>query len=235
MSKISYLHLKFKTSKSFEPRNPKESMTRRTLRMGGWNALRAFLLVWVGFGLSCSHLRTPDYNTRSGNYRAQGEDSDYASSSEYYNSTDLKRRPRPIVRGAFNMVWPVANPILNRGFKPGPKAHLGLDLKGRKDDPIYSAHDGVVIYTGQKFRGYGKMIIVEYDNNWASLYGHLNRINVVMGDEVKAGQLIGKMGRTGRATGVHLHFEVLKDKLPVDPFPLLQNSTSIPRSLSSSE
>lgn len=227
MSKISYLHLKFKTTGSFESR-PKRVAT-------AWPALRAFLFLWLGFGLACSHLHTPGYNTKNGNFRSAGdyESSEFATSSEYFGNQEVKQYQRPIVRGAFNLVWPVANPVLNRGFKRGRPAHLGLDLAGRKNDAIYSAHDGIVIYAGRRFRGYGNMVIVEYDRNWASLYGHLNRINVVMGDEVKAGQLIGKMGRTGRASGVHLHFELLKDKLPIDPFPLLKSSASIPRSLSS--
>ncbi len=199
-----------------------------------WPALRAFLFLWLGFALACSHMQTSGYNTQNGNYRAGGdyETSDFATSSEYFGNQEVKKYQRPIVRGAFNLVWPVTNPTLNRGFKQGRRPHLGLDLAGKKNDPVYSAHDGIVIYAGRKFRGYGNMIIVEYDRNWASLYGHLNRINVVMGEEVKAGQVIGKMGRTGHASGVHLHFELLKDKLPIDPYPLFKSSAATPRSLS---
>lgn len=143
------------------------------------------------------------------------------------NSSEVRAQHaqhRPVVRGPFQLRWPVANPIINRGFLNGKRPHNGLDLKGRKNEPVYAAHDGYVVYAGSKFRGYGKMIILEYDDGWATLYGHLNKFKVKTGQEVKAGEEIGAMGRTGRATGVHLHFEVIRNKIPVDPLPLLEKS-----------
>ena len=73
------------------------------------------------------------------------------------------------------------------------------------------------------------MIIVEYNKNWATLYAHLNKIQVSQGDWVQTGEQIATMGRSGRATGTHLHFELLKDKLPVNPMNFLSTSPQLAR------
>lgn len=77
------------------------------------------------------------------------------------------------------------------------------------------------------------MILLEYDPEWATLYGHLDRYLVKPGDVVQQGQVIGLMGRTGRATGVHLHFEVIQNKQPIDPLVLLDPSHPSFRNLAS--
>lgn len=169
-----------------------------------------FLLILGGL-ISCGHLQTPEYTS-------PGE---YATPDEYMNSKEIHRDEAQPPRGPFRLRFPVEKMSVSRGYLPrGRKEHHGLDLRGRKNDPIYAAHDGTVIYAGSGFRGYGKMIIIEYDQTWATLYGHLNKFAVKTGDLVQGGQLIGHMGRTGRATGVHLHFELLKEKLPIDPLPI---------------
>lgn len=114
--------------------------------------------------------------------------------------------------------WPVDRARFTRGFIPKrPRPHLGVDLAGPKGTPILSAQKGIVIYAGRDFRGFGKMILIEASNGWASLYAHLDKIKVKEGDSVDQGDLIGTMGNTGRTTGTHLHFEIRKNKLPVDP------------------
>lgn len=97
------------------------------------------------------------------------------------------------------------------------KRHEGIDFTGLRGTPIIASHSGRVVYAGRKFSGYGRLVLIEYSKKWASLYAHLNSFNVKTGQRVKAGQVIGKMGSSGRATGVHLHFELLKFKQPVDP------------------
>ena len=194
--------------------------------LGFW-PMKAVLLLAMMFALSCSHFKTPDYADQGGEFGSPIEE--YATADEYFSSQETKQFHKSTIRGPFQLYWPVDNPIVNRGYLNGgsKRAHYGLDLKGRRNDPIYAAHDGIVVYVGKKFRGYGKMVLIEYDNNWASLYSHLNSYKVVMGQEVKGGQLIGKMGRTGRATGVHLHFELIKNKKPIDPLPILKDSAII--------
>ena len=117
--------------------------------------------------------------------------------------------------------WPVDSARLTRGFIPERKKrkrpHWGIDLASRKGSTIFSAHEGRVIYTGREFKGYGKMVLIENDNGWASIYAHLDTIKVKQGQIVPKGVALGGMGRTGRATGVHLHFELRHLKRPVDP------------------
>lgn len=92
-----------------------------------------------------------------------------------------------------------------------------MDLAGKKGSPIFAVNKGRVIYQGQRFSGYGKMVMIKHANGVTSLYSHLNKIFVNAGQIVTGGQLVGTMGRTGRATGVHLHFELMQNMEPVDP------------------
>ncbi len=132
-----------------------------------------------------------------------------------------KKGYRP--RRAFALNWPLNVVKINQSFKPKKKrrAHLGVDFAGTRGTPIFAAHEGIVIYAGRGFKGFGKLVIIEYDSQWASLYAHLDKISVKQGQTVEKGQTVGGMGRTGRATGVHLHFELLHTQRPVDPIPLL--------------
>ena len=118
--------------------------------------------------------------------------------------------------------WPVDHARMTRGFLPNKRhPHLGIDLAAPKGTPVLAAQDGTVIYTGREFRGYGKMIMIESREGWATLYAHFDKILVSEGQKVHRGEVIGAMGKTGHATGYHLHFEVRKNRGPVDPLPLL--------------
>jgi murein DD-endopeptidase MepM/ murein hydrolase activator NlpD len=120
-------------------------------------------------------------------------------------------------RTGLNFDWPVDDARLSRGFLLGRRWHYGIDLAAPKGTLILAAESGTVIYTGSGFRGYGKLIVIEHDEKWATLYAHLDKFSVQEGDRVKRGQKIGEMGRTGRATGVHLHFEIRYNRQPVNP------------------
>ncbi len=118
--------------------------------------------------------------------------------------------------------WPVDEAKLSRGFiNRKRKHHWGLDLANRRGTPILAAESGYVVYTGRQFHGYGKLIVIEHNDQWASLYAHLDKFVVKEGDFVKRGEIIGEMGRSGHATGSHLHFEIRDNRLPVDPAAVL--------------
>ena len=130
-------------------------------------------------------------------------------------------RSVPKMRG-FSLDWPVDRAQLTQRFKPkGSDKHWGIDLAARRGSDIFAAHDGKVVYTGSGFSGYGKLIIIEYGDIWASFYSHLDAITVGQGEWVQQGQIIGKMGSTGRSTGPHLHFELRRKKKPVNPLAYL--------------
>ena len=153
---------------------------------------------------------------------------DYAGANDVYQASDVDNASKPVRTGPLQLIWPVRNIKKSRGFlKSGRRPHYGLDLAGRRNESIVAAHDGTVIYAGRGFRGYGKMVLLEYNENWATLYAHLNFVKVKTGQVIKAGKKLGGMGRTGRASGVHLHFEVLKNKIPIDPEKVLDTKSTV--------
>ena len=98
--------------------------------------------------------------------------------------------------------------------------HAGIDIGGTVHSPIYATADGKVTFVG-KNGGYGKFIQLYHSSKYTTQYGHLSDYNVEIGDYVKKGEIIGYMGNTGRSTGVHLHYEILRNGTPVDPYPYM--------------
>ena len=125
--------------------------------------------------------------------------------------------------GTPHFAWPVRGGRISQHFKNSSRKHDGLDISARKNTAIYASAPGKVIYAGNGFSGYGKLIIIEHQGDqWASFYAHLNGFKVREGQWVNQGDLIGLMGRTGRATGVHLHFEIRYNLRPVNPLNFLR-------------
>ncbi|MBV8391013.1 MAG: M23 family metallopeptidase [Mucilaginibacter sp.] len=112
------------------------------------------------------------------------------------------------------------------GYRSNPfdgenaELHPGIDFRGAKGDPVHVTADGSVVFTGWK-GGYGNCIIVQHKNDFQTLYGHLSHIDVRDGQSVKTGDVIGKVGSTGRSTGTHLHYEVRKSGKPINPVKFL--------------
>ncbi len=101
------------------------------------------------------------------------------------------------------------------------EVHTGLDLKATMNADVVAAASGTVIFAGTK-GGYGNTVIVDHGDGTSTLYGHNSSLTVNVGDEVSRGQVIAKAGTTGYSTGVHLHFEVRKNGMAVDPTPYLK-------------
>ncbi len=102
------------------------------------------------------------------------------------------------------------------------RVHKGIDIAGALGTPIYASRAGTVITAEDKGNGYGNMVEIDHGNGFVTLYGHLNTIECKVGDKVIPGLLIGTMGSTGNSTGVHLHFEVLKDGENLDPLQFVE-------------
>ena len=94
--------------------------------------------------------------------------------------------------------------------------HTGLDFRGDAGDPIHATAAGTVVGAGWS-GGYGRMVEIDHGNGLSTRYGHLSQIDVKVGDEIRIGQVIGRMGSTGRSTGPHLHYETRIDGDAVDP------------------
>lgn len=96
------------------------------------------------------------------------------------------------------------------------RPHQGVDLNASMGDKILAVEKGIVIKAG-KGRGYGKMVRIKHANGYETVYAHMSKIKVKEGDRVRKGQVVGRAGNTGTSSGVHLHFEILKDGKHVDP------------------
>ena len=94
--------------------------------------------------------------------------------------------------------------------------HKGVDFAGREGSEVVAVASGVVIWSGDRY-GYGQMVEINHGNGYVTRYAHNVDNLVAVGDTVKRGQVIARMGDTGRATGPNLHFEVLLNDRPVDP------------------
>jgi len=101
-------------------------------------------------------------------------------------------------------------------FTKRPSPHMGVDLAAYRDAPIVTTGPGSVSYAGAR-SGYGLLVEVDHGHGFKSRYGHLRSITVSKGDTIGIGDLVGRMGSTGRSTGDHLHYEVWYNGRPYDP------------------
>jgi len=101
-------------------------------------------------------------------------------------------------------------------FKRKTGFHSGIDIEANYGQPIVATADGIVTQASWH-SSYGKTVIIKHEDKYETLFGHLSAITVKEGDKVKVGDVIGKAGSTGRSTGTHLHYEVMKDDKRVNP------------------
>ncbi|NIT53152.1 MAG: peptidoglycan DD-metalloendopeptidase family protein, partial [candidate division Zixibacteria bacterium] len=109
--------------------------------------------------------------------------------------------------------------------------HKGIDLDCELGDSVYAWREGIVTFTGYNKLS-GNMIDISHSNGYVSKYHHLYRIYVEKGETIAAGQVIGKAGRSGKVTGAHLHFTIMKDGKYKNPLPFLKKAQTVPQSVS---
>ncbi len=119
-------------------------------------------------------------------------------------------------------IWPLTRIDVSSPFgRRHKRMHTGIDLRAPRGTPIYASAAGEVIFSGH-YGGYGHLIIIDHGNGIETAYGHNKRNLVKKGQRVKQGQIIGTVGRTGNATGNHVHFEYRVQGKPVNPVRHLQ-------------
>jgi murein DD-endopeptidase MepM/ murein hydrolase activator NlpD len=133
---------------------------------------------------------------------------------DQYNHTLIAVPVRKPVYGEVDMSSPFG--MRMDPFMKGPAIHTGIDLRGDKGDPVRVTANGTVSIAGWQ-GGYGNMVEVDHGNGFSTRYGHMSEIDVKVGQAVRIGQALGKIGSTGRSTGPHLHYETRIDDEPVDP------------------
>ncbi len=132
-------------------------------------------------------------------------------------------------RAGSTFVKPVAHAWISQGFGctsfafepvdhacPGGHWHSGVDLAAARGTPVAATLPGIVTVIVSP-TGYGLHVVIDHGGGLSSLYGHLDTVLVVSGDDVVGGQVIGTVGSSGNATGPHLHFEIRRDGIAEDP------------------
>jgi len=128
----------------------------------------------------------------------------------------VARPPLPGTQLGESFVWPVvANVSSSFGMRDG-RPHRGIDLAANHGDSIRAAMSGKIVVASE-LRGYGQTVIIEHPGGIRTLYAHCSALHVWVGQQVKQGQLIAKVGSTGDSTGPHLHFEIMMNERHYDP------------------
>jgi len=125
-----------------------------------------------------------------------------------------------LARGRFS--WPVRGKVTREFGIRGTTKHDGIDISAPRDTPIKAANSGRVLYSGSEIKGYGNIIIIEHEQGFTTVYAHNDVNDVSEGEKVGRGQIIGKVGRTGTASGPNLHFEIRMNNRPINPRLLLK-------------
>jgi len=120
-------------------------------------------------------------------------------------------------------LWPVEGESTDSfGYRGNPfggggaEFHPGKDIAAPRGTPVFAPADGRVVEAGWK-NGYGQTVVLDHGNGMTTRYGHLSKIEVAAGEELRRGEQLGQVGSTGRSTGPHLHYEVRIAEMPVNP------------------
>jgi murein DD-endopeptidase MepM/ murein hydrolase activator NlpD len=163
----------------------------------------------------------------------------YKESIEEYNflkSVSFSRVNRAYARtwqkNVVPTMWPVNGRLLSRfGEREDPFSgegalHAGVDISASMGTPVHAAADGIVA-RAEFSHGYGRLVIIDHGNGMQTWYAHLSRFDVVPGQEIRRGEVLGYSGASGRVTSPHLHFEVRLGGNPVNPYPYLTRSSML--------
>jgi murein DD-endopeptidase MepM/ murein hydrolase activator NlpD len=154
----------------------------------------------------------------------------------YLRTTNLARRRGNIFsRSDVNVLpseWPVTGRLMaGYGVRSDPFSgegamHTGIDIAAPFGTPVRATADGIVLHAGWN-GGYGRCVIVDHGNNYQTWYAHLSRMDVIEGQEIRQGEVLGAVGTSGRSTGAHLHYEVRIGSTPVNPYRFLARPVAV--------
>ncbi len=141
---------------------------------------------------------------------------------DYFDAVerDIKRLDKALAVTPFGR--PASGSVSSRyGYRKNPfsearEFHGGIDFRGKVGEEVVTTADGVV-EKAKYVKGYGKHVIIKHKRGYKTLYGHLSKIEVTKGQKVEAGEKIGEIGSTGRSTGPHLHYEVIRYGRRINP------------------
>lgn len=111
-------------------------------------------------------------------------------------------------------------------FTKARRMHFGMDFSAKRGTPIYATGDGTVSRADSRAAGFGKHVRIDHGFGYVTIYAHMDRYLVVKGDKVKRGDLIGYVGSSGRSVAPHLHYEIVKDGVKINPINFYSGSLS---------
>jgi len=129
----------------------------------------------------------------------------------------------PAARAASQFSWPLRGKVIAGFGSAGKGLHNdGINIAAPAGTQVRAAENGVVAYAGNELKGFGNLLLIKHADGWTTAYAHNDKLLVARGDEVKQGQVIAVVGRTGNVDSPQLHFEVRKGTQAVDPMGLLE-------------
>jgi len=157
-------------------------------------------------------LNTLSTNAKSVNIATKDLNQAVVGSNQKQGATHTNNKQNKTI----NWSWPTRGGKIIHSFDYSDPTRKGLDLSGKAGQPVYSASSGMVVYSGNGIRRYGKLIIVKHNETYLSAYAHNRRLLVKEGDVLRTRQQIAEMGSSG-ANRTKLHFEIRRNGKPVDP------------------
>lgn len=125
-------------------------------------------------------------------------------------------RPPPLSGDGF--LWPVAGELVNGfGDKPNGQRNDGVNIAAPAGAPVRAAEHGIVVYAGDGVAGFGNMVLLRHADGFTTAYAHADRVEVKVGEVVRRGQIVARVGATGVVASPQLHFELRSGKTPLDP------------------
>ena len=199
-----------------------------------------YLLILLMFLISCSYLQSGVYVQVKNKHHLEKISKDYGVNISYLKEINKNSIEKgswifvPTKKGVINIQNEDINPVFSRKVQflwPVPavrkisskygarwgRRHEGIDIPAPEGTHFLSSANGVVIYSGIDLPSYGYMIVIDHGQGFHSVYAHAKELFVKKGQSVSKGEVIGRVGSTGRSTGPHLHFEIREKKRPVNP------------------
>lgn len=162
----------------------------------------------------------------------------------FLRTTNLAGRSRNIFARADANVLPAGWPVNGRlmdgfGHRMDPFSgegamHTGVDISAPLGTSVKATADGIVMYANWN-AGYGRCVIVDHGNGYQTLYGHLSHVDAIEGQEIRQGEIVGRVGSSGRSTGYHLHYEVRVHSTPVNPYRFMAQTSALNRAVAVNE
>lgn len=163
------------------------------------------------------------YYTAKAAFYKKNHDSGELSSAPVKSLLGRRYPKLPAYKGGYR--WPLAAGIVSSEFgRRWNKPHEGIDIAADEGEPVFAAAAGKVLYASDRMRGYGNVVVLRHDSQVTTLYAHNRSLKVGLGETVEQGQVIAKLGSTGHSTGPHIHFEVRRANVAVDPRRVLPKS-----------